>query len=235
MSACGFATFFSATDLTGCSAPAKVRSLPASASGSAFCGSRVDDKIRISAFLNWLKSTYNKSWAVRNHKSSSLKKEWQEMQHMQTIWGRDAEGETWWNSSSCACQASAADGQGHTQRIGSCSPWICWFSLCDEAGDCLLLCFWWGVRTCVCEWAPYFFNFIVGLGQSAGPLLTIHNPAPTHKTTAVHTLLYKPQADVWRDLEYQSHAFKLGFKKQKWRGICWVGLSRYYVFTLIWY
>lgn len=43
-------------------------------------------------------------------------------------------------------------------------------------------------RVCVCA---LFFDFIVGLGQSAGPLLTIHIPAPTYKTTAVgpHTSL----------------------------------------------
>lgn len=74
-----------------------------------------------------------------------------------------------------------------------------------------------GVRAHVCVYVcALFFDFIVGRGQSAGHPLTI--PTPARQQPSVHALLYNPEADVWRDLEYQSRLFKRGFKKQNRRG-----------------
>lgn len=92
-------------------------------------------------------------------------------------------------------------------------------------GGCLLLCACasdGGAHTCVRVRAPYCFDFIVGHGQSAGPPLTIPPYPPTQKTTAVgpHASMQTGGRRVEGDLEYKSHLFNSGLKKQNRRGCC---------------
>lgn len=73
---------------------------------------------------------------------------------------------------------------------------------------------------CVCvSEGGVLFNFIVGRNQFTGPVLTFVH-AHTRQQPSVHTLLYRRDPEVWSHLEYQSHLFNSGLKRQNRRGSC---------------